>query len=214
MLNCSHFSDQLSDFIDFLKHIRREYLDFISNQLQIKKEDAEYNTLSAMVDDVINALHYRAKYFQDKMDDILDFILEYIKDTETVATGGGERTALALQPFLTVNGMHAKLHDKKQAPTAKLAHKALSPYKPGLRESQRHTYQMIKNIPLPTDTQYEVKHLHEPYKSYYTVKNTRSYASFNSAKKQSDNILVNTFNEGYCVSNKEFEKIRKRLFAS
>jgi hypothetical protein len=217
LLNCSHFSDQLSDFIDFLKHIRREYLDFISNQLQIKKEHAEYNTLSAMVNDVINALHYRAKYFQDKMDDVLDFILEYISDTETsiVASGGGERKALSLQPFLTINGMHAKLHDKKQAPPARSAHKALSPYKPGLGESQRRTtYQMIKNIPLPTDTQYELKHLHEPYKSYYTVKNTRSYASFNSAKKQSDNILVNTFNEGYCVSNKEFETIRNRLFAS
>ena len=58
-------------------------------------------------------------------------------------------------------------------------------------------YDSIKNLPLPSDTQVVASELTEPYKSYY--------------KTKSDADLVDTFNEGYCVSNEEFAKILYKL---
>ncbi len=60
---------------------------------------------------------------------------------------------------------------------------------------RKNTYESIANISLQSDTEFMARKLKEPYKSYYG--NSR--------------YTVDISNDGYCVSNKEFEKILSSL---
>jgi hypothetical protein len=87
---------------------------------------------------------------------------------------------------------------------------------------------MIKNIPIPTDTKYQLKELSEPYKSYYmkileksqknkTYPSKRNRTRTNSTSLKTikyDSCTVDTFNEGYCVSNAKFAEIMNKLSVS
>jgi hypothetical protein len=214
LLDCDNFLITLKEFPSFVSKIHNKYDKFLINNLQIATNSSEFKDLKEMLNNLMTTLKARVKYFETKMDDVLDNIMEYIQDIDTtgVVTGGDA------EPDLNI-ALSIQEYAKKES------------------RSRKRTYEMVKNIPVPTDTKYKVKYLIEPYKSYYIdllrkseKSNIRKYRSYDLTKRASkkieskkyksyqddskyDSYVVDTFNEGYCVSNEKFEEIKKRLFA-
>jgi hypothetical protein len=225
LLDYDNFLLKLVSFGSFLEQNYQLYLHFLIDNLKIPEVSQEMNDLQRMIGDLKDILKMRANYFSKYKDGILHNIIEYMKEDRSitsVATGGkfslrnGNNTA----DILPYNFVNYRLNEKIQKTHS---------------NSRKNPYEMIKNIPIPTDTKYKLKHLAEPYKSYYLklIKksenvNSRKYRSFEASRKKMklssrkykslqdesskyDNYIVDTFNEGYCVSNKTFQDIKNRL---
>ena len=248
LLNCNDFLIKLRDFPMFVSEIHYNYDKFLTRNLNIDTDTNEYNDLKNMINDIMVILHSRVKYFTSKIDDVLENIVELIRDiditqSDDVVSGGDTQLNLQTIQFTT---KFRDLQKNRSSRNSKhvneiiqnipfSAHRNQQKNSKSIR-SRKQTYEQIKNIPLPTNTEYNLKYLHEPYKSYYmniikksdksVVKTyTSSYnmskkkpSTIESAKNKSyqeynvhDSYIVDTFNEGYCISNEKFEEIKRRL---
>mgnify|MGYP003334207246 CR=1 FL=1 len=219
------FIDKNAEFTKFLVDLEKEYIKFLENIIPNKSYE-EYKDLKKMIEELTSILKYRSEYFNKKMDTIVGNILEYVEEMDPALQGvtGGK------MPDIIAKNSARNIQVIQQYPKQNIA---LSNTR-RLSRSQKEHYESIKNIPLPTRTEYKLKHLVEPYRSYYASalstestsdkksksvplpdrknKDTRKAKSLQN-NKTIDNMIVDTFNEGYCVSNEEFEKIKKRLSA-
>ena len=210
LLKCDNFLIQILDFTEFVNHTHNKYNKFLISNLQIASVSQEFKDLKQMLDDLKDILTARVKYFQTKMDDIIDNILEYIQDTYTasVVTGGNTISEFNMQNFTNQNIIY-----KNKTANTELVKQ--------ISRSRNSTYEMIKNIPMPTDTKYTLKQLKEPYKSYYMkiIKesekaNHRTSEKISSQNTKYDSYMIDTYNEGYCVSNETFAEIKNKLSMS
>jgi hypothetical protein len=223
LLNCDNFLIGIKNFGEFVNHIHEQYISFLNTNLQIPTTSQEYIDLKQMLDDLKQILNARAKYFETKMDDIIDNILQYIQETHTasVLTGGDITTEFNIDNQIK----QVYKNNKSNKPLSSESHI----YVTQKSRSRNNIYNMIKNIPIPTDTTYKLKDLSEPYKSYYmkiieksqkinkTYRSKKNRSRMNSASAKTtkyDSYTVDTFNEGYCVSNAKFAEIMNKLSVS
>ena len=222
LLNCDDFLIGIKNFGEFVNHIHEQYTNFLITNLQIATTSQEYIDLKQMLGDLKQTLNARAKYFETKMDHIIDNILEYIQDTHTasIVTGGDIATEF------NIDNQIRQVYKNKSS--NKLLPSESHIYVTQNSRSRNKTYEMIKNIPIPTDTKYQLKELSEPYKSYYmkileksqknkTHRSRRNRTRTNSTSLKTikyDSYIVDTFNEGYCVSNEKFAEIMNKLSVS
>ena len=240
LLDCDGFLRQLESFEGFLNTMCKRYQDFLKdhtnlgNKIQevtdgilttsFQTPSQEFNELSKMLSDIKDILIMRTEYFKLNMNDVLSNILEYMSDmTQAGVVTGGKHNEELQDIALTDIRLGTKYRSR-----------STNENKHSPSRNRKHTYEMIKNIPIPTDTKYKLKHLAEPYKSYYLKlikqaekSNERQYRSYETPRNRSeassrkykslqddrkyDNYIVDTYNEGYCVSNKTFDAIKRRL---
>ena len=215
-INNQTFIANLKGFNKALNNIEKGYLDFLDYHTDIPKDSMEYKDIKKMIVDLISALQYRSEYFLKHMDTIEANIIEFIGEETDIspASFGGDssmRFDKNLKPSKNILSIYQHLkQDKKHNHNLNKLNKLdqvntyiqkMSSTSDSLSVSSnsnsKKQYELIKNIPLPESTEVRAKYLREPYRTYY--------------KGAERNQIIDYSNQGFAVSNKDFDMIKKRL---
>jgi hypothetical protein len=196
----------------FAEIIDQSLLDTNMNQVQLMAV-LKFNKFMSFNEDFagyLSQLHDKYKAFLNCLDiahnsseyiDLYNMIDDIIHILQIRSAYFEEKTDVILSNIMRyMNDMNDSRHVLRGGEQELLKTKSRMEQISKPKTSSKHLsnlYDSIKNLPLPSDTQVVASELAEPYKSYY--------------KTESDADLVDTFNEGYCVSNDEFAKILKKL---
>ena len=180
-----NINGQLDNFGSFLQTLEDNYLNFIGSHTNIPHSSQEYKDIQKMIKDLTQILRYRCEYFMQHREEINDNIRRYVAENSSIQLPslGGDLPPVSFKLKESI----VQPHNTK--------------YNTELRSSsskrKKNAHESYSSISLPSDTEFMARNLKEPYKSYYAVQNSRD--------------IVDISNDGYCVSNKEFEKILSKL---
>jgi len=179
-----NINGHLDNFDSFLQNLENNYLNFIGNHTNIPHSSHEYKDMQKMIKDLTQILQYRCEYFMQHKEEINDNIIKYVAENSSIQLPslGGDLSVSFKETRSIIQPYNTKYKTELRSSSSK---RKLS------------AYESYRSISLPSATEFMARNLKEPYKSYYGVQNSRD--------------IVDISNDGYCVSNKEFEKILNKL---